>query len=141
MYRAKETVWVIFCLLIPAALFAQSRHECSAFQDATLCPASGDERSSTVRRTVDPRVPTLVDGQPGGAVFEVPWLSSDGGGGSACESEVFRITGTIGQFEAAELAGERTRFVGGFWAGMQSPRLQAAIFADGFESGDDSAWD
>ncbi len=75
-----------------------------------------------------------------GSGYEVPRFTMDGGGGSSgSPGGTFRLSGTLGQPDAARSAGGAFTLQGGFWAASTSPPSQP-IFADGFESGDLNAW-
>lgn len=65
---------------------------------------------------------------PAQAVLDLSWFTIDGGGATACTGGTLALGGTIGQFDAGELAGGGFTLRGGFWlAGSGS----AGIFDDG----------
>lgn len=71
----------------------------------------------------------------GVTAFDLSWFSVDGGGGIATGG-VYRLVGTIGQPDAGRSTGGIYTLRGGFL----QPAPADPIFADGFESGDLSAW-
>ena len=70
-------------------------------------------------------------------VLDVDAWSVDSGGGSTSGGD-FTLTAAIGQPDAGELTAGDTALSGGLWAGGAIPMPE--IFADGFETGDTSAW-
>jgi len=50
-------------------------------------------------------------------VYEIPWFTADGGGGTWSEGGGFSLGGTIGQPDAGALSGGEYTLLGGFWAG------------------------
>jgi hypothetical protein len=85
---------------------------------------------------------TSAGASSGGAGFEIPWFSIDGG---AAESQGggFSLRGTIAQPDSAITAGGTFVLTGGFLAVQrtQGPCNSAGlIFCDGFESADTQAW-
>jgi hypothetical protein len=50
-------------------------------------------------------------------VYEIPWFTADGGGGTWSEGGGFSLGGTIGQSDAGTLVGGAYTLLGGFWAG------------------------
>ena len=50
-------------------------------------------------------------------VFEIPWFTADGGGGTWSEGGEFSLGGTVGQPDAGALSGGEYTLLGGFWAG------------------------
>ena len=154
MHFLEEALFTILCLMTPMVLVAQSqvtafRPEDNSHAQAQSLSSNQPVLSRTDSRSHQSQVTWADNGlsdsdhssHSTGDLFGIPWFSMDGGGGSESTSPAYRVTGTTGQFDAAEAIGESIRLVGGFWAGSQSPRFRAMIFVDGFESGDISAWD
>jgi hypothetical protein len=82
----------------------------------------------------------MFPGEPPMEDFAIPWYTIDCGGGTS-SSELFALSGTIGQFDANPanqvLGNSRFTIAGGFWPGVDS-RLCAADFnADGRLNPDD----
>lgn len=68
------------------------------------------------------------------AVRDITWSTMDAGGGISA-SDSATLEGTMGQVDAGKMTGSGLTMYGGFW-----PVTLNSIFADGFESGDTSAW-
>ncbi len=73
--------------------------------------------------------------------WSVDWHSIDSGGVLHTETadEQWRLSGTIGQWDASEgraLAGDGWQLTGGFW-GITLDELSEKLFDDRFESGQD----
>lgn len=81
---------------------------------------------------------TLADliSQEGLGLLEIPWYSIDAGGGTSMGG-AFALSGTIGQPDAAFLAGGVFFLTGGLWAVAAD---SAMLFGDGFESGNTDTW-
>jgi len=86
----------------------------------------------------------LPDGTPigyflasvlGGGPFAIPFYSLDAGGG-ASQSGAFHLVGTIGQPDAAVIAGAGFTLVGGFRGRLTS----FGLFLDGFETSNTTRW-
>jgi len=72
-------------------------------------------------------------------VLDGSWHTADGGGGVSAAG-LYVVSGTAGQPDAgAPLLGGAYRLEGGFWPGTVSLSSHL-IFADGFASGDTTAW-
>ncbi|MEM9557115.1 MAG: hypothetical protein AAGC60_22850 [Acidobacteriota bacterium] len=72
-----------------------------------------------------------------GGVYEITRSTVDGGGSMDRSTGSIIVRGSIGQPDVgASAAGDRL-VAGGFWA---SGRSLGALFRDGFETGDTSAW-
>ncbi len=52
-----------------------------------------------------------------GGVYEIPWFTADGGGGTWSTGGGFSLGGTVGQPDAGALSGGGYTLLGGFWAG------------------------
>lgn len=75
----------------------------------------------------------------GGQALNLQWRTIDAGG-RASSSGVTAVNGTVAQPDAgAPLAAGVYTLVGGFWRGAREVRNRL-IFADGFASGNTSAW-
>lgn len=74
-----------------------------------------------------------------GQALNLQWRTIDAGGG-ASSSGVTAVQGTIGQPDAGAPFGTPSyAVIGGFWRGVRELRNRL-IFADGFATGDSSAW-
>jgi len=74
-----------------------------------------------------------------GQALNLQWRTIDAGG-SASSSGVTAVQGTVAQPDAgAQLAAGVYTLTGGFWRGAREVRNHL-IFADGFSSGNTSAW-
>lgn len=74
-----------------------------------------------------------------GQALNLQWRTIDAGGG-ASSSGVTAVQGTIGQPDAGAPVGTPSyAVIGGFWRGVREVRNRL-IFADGFATGDSSAW-
>lgn len=74
-----------------------------------------------------------------GQALNLQWRTIDAGGG-ASSSGVTAVQGTIGQPDAGAPIGTPSyAVIGGFWRGVREVRNRL-IFADGFATGDSSAW-
>ena len=68
--------------------------------------------------------------------YDLSWYTIDGGGGESTGGD-YILTGTVGQPDSAASSGSGPYWLhGGFWSLPQNH----IIFADGFESGDTTAW-
>lgn len=85
--------------------------------------------SSPTAETSEAVAPEIAAG------FEIPWSSIDGGG-STMDGGTFSLRGTVGQPDAGSAVADARSLFGGYWA---VPK-EGDLFADGFESGDLSAW-
>ena len=72
-----------------------------------------------------------------GGVFEISRSTIDGGGSTERSTGDIWIRGTIGQPDVGATSAGSFKLRGGFWA-TEGPF--GALFLDGFESGDTSAW-
>lgn len=63
-------------------------------------------------------------------VFEIPWYSIDGGGGTS-EGGQFTVTGTIGQHDTGTMTGGEFEISGGFWAASSLLQLPGDCEHDG----------
>ena len=98
-------------------------------------PAS--EIFSVTRQVIDRLLATKTpEGTPS---FAITWYSVAGGGGTLGTANTFQLGGTIGQPDTsmAQGIGCKALIAGGFWAFL----APSAVFCDGFEAGDFSAWD
>lgn len=68
--------------------------------------------------------------------FDMSWWSVDGGGDHSTGGD-FALTAAIGQPESGATGTCSQALDGGLWSGVLS---SVALFCDGFESGDTSAW-
>ncbi|MDX2344340.1 MAG: hypothetical protein QNL26_10850 [Acidimicrobiia bacterium] len=99
--------------------------------------ASGAEKaivSTGSKQSVSSEAETDASQGAGRSVLEVPWWTMDAGGGVSTGDSA-TLAGTAGQFDTGQMTGGGLTLHGGFW-----PAPPNAIFADGFESGDTSAW-
>ena len=64
--------------------------------------------------------------------FDLSWHTIDGGGGTST-SEVFELSGTIGQHDAGRMTGGEFALSGGFWpaSGGAPPATGACCLPDG----------
>ena len=86
---------------------------------------------------LEEKVPPTPAQAQGGA-FVLDWHSFESGGRSAPAGTGPELAASLGQPEAAVAQSSNYSFQGGFWPVIQPQ--PAEIFADGFESGDTSAW-
>ncbi len=70
--------------------------------------------------------------------YDLSWYSVDGGATTFSAAGDYQLGGISGQPDAGTVAGGVYTLTGGFWA-IADPEAQA-IFGDGFETGDLSAW-
>ena len=70
---------------------------------------------------------------------DLSWWSVDGGGGTGSGGS-FVLTGAAGEPEHGVSASSGFGFAGGVWATAPPSQPQIEVFADGFESGDPTAW-
>ena len=68
--------------------------------------------------------------------YALDWSVLDANGGGRALSAGFRVDLTLGQTGIGVTSGPSGRAEMGFWYGVDR-----ALFGDGFESGDTSAWD
>jgi hypothetical protein len=73
---------------------------------------------------VDTNAPARAQDQPDS--YSLSWWTADGGGGSS-QAGPYRVTGTIGQPDAAALSSGSFTIVSGFWSPAQSYRLFVPI--------------
>lgn len=78
--------------------------------------------------------PTAPGAEPEGGVVTL-LFTIDSGGGTSSHGET-ELVGTIGQPDVGVATAGSVSLIGGFW-GRSAPN---DVFADGFESGDASAW-
>ena len=60
------------------------------------------------------------------ATYELSWWTVDGGGGSSTGSG-YKLSGTIGQFDAGFLSGQPYELEGGYWTGPVSVYLPVVL--------------
>ncbi len=128
------------------------RHELSAVERDISHELSPEQLRAFLSGT-DAREIMLAEGvslrdrmnQKGLSDFGLPWFSMDASAGPVMTGASFSLRGTLGQAESGHLAGADFSLTGGFWSIV--PRSSAdpcqapeALFCDGFESADTSAW-
>ena len=76
-----------------------------------------------------------IAGAGDGSAYTMAWSNVDGGGGVS-RGGTFMVIGTIGQESTWVSTGGGYLVAAGTWTGLPL----VAVFGDGFESGDTSAW-
>jgi len=111
MIRARRTLWAIALAALASAAAAQA-------------PPEEAEQPSSVPSASSPS-------------YTLAWVALDANGGGNASSVGYQATVTIGQNVIGATAGAAGGAQLGFWYGIE----RGALFSDGFESGDTTAWD
>ena len=130
-----ESAWDVLHASDPIAAAEASAGERGLLELLTVeqARAFGDGADPAGIELADGRTLDLaLRGMVGG--YDLSWWSFDSGGGTASGGG-FTLTGSLGQPDAGELHGGGFTLSGGVF-----PQQPQAVFIDGFESGDTSAW-
>lgn len=155
---------LVTLLLLVSALPTLGQDQSAAELFATKAPQGADELTDEEREFLE-RLPAealeaflsasspgdtrLPSGQTvaewltslGTPSYAVSWYSVDGGGGFSTATGALDVAGTLGQPDAGEMSAGAFAVTGGFWSALlPSCNVPNALFCDGFESGDTSAW-
>lgn len=69
--------------------------------------------------------------------FEIPWYTVDGGGQTFAVGGTFELGGTLGQPDAAAMAGGPYQLIGGFWPVVNVCYCLGDMTHDGLKDGRD----
>ncbi len=147
-WKCKKRGWLVVAslLVLSAPLTGGEEFSTVSSQQHAILEALTPEQLREFLAGASPANIVLRDGESlakflerNGSGFELSWSTLDGGGSTIGSfGGDFELAGTVGQPDAGPSAEADFELIGGFWVNLPNP--EAAIFEDGFESGDTSAW-